>query len=280
MNNGFDKQAFEKKIGTYTRCCVLIALIGVLSIVCSLFVGEGWGFTIDDITGKSFEEEQDRIYEDWLEQVTPDTDDDFGEDPKNYYGSYFSFSADEYTINRADITATGFVFTIYDMFGSESITLEYQYGDAAYANDTFSEDTPVIIVHNGDFSEINGYYRLIVDAAGEYTLEGNDGIVFTKNEVTFDTLMGAPTDYYGTYEFSEGNSLTVNKNGTASFVLDGEATSFQCFYANADYLYTRTGKDYDAAIILHNGDPASIYIFAICEDGNLILGDAYTFIKK
>ena len=380
MNNGFDKKAFEKSMRLWTISYICIAVIGIASVILSFFVGNGWG--LFGITN------EDREYQEFLDKITPDEDDDFGEDPKNYYGTYYGEK--DFFIYKLDISEENIVFTVSDPYELKSETMLYQYGSAEYSNETFGKENATLIVYDGYLSNLQSVLYLTTDSQGKISIGSESGVLFTDSKIEFEELMNSPDDYfgtyygsknyaiekieigksditfttssvivkekqvkykymflcadyaeqkyqkkndlivvyeenitdavrllwldkdengkyilsgnneveygtkeitfnklvndpqnyYGTYVYSANNKVTVNSDGTAAFTLEGKTTSYKYFYADNAWLSAFVQKNYKGAIVLHNNDENALQIFEIDTNGNLVYGDAYTFVKN
>ena len=68
MSNGFDKNEFQKAQRELSLASKVIAAIGVVSIVCSLFVGGG----LFSFGGRSSKVDEDEQYEQFMEEYMSD----------------------------------------------------------------------------------------------------------------------------------------------------------------------------------------------------------------
>ena len=240
MNNGFDKKAFEKKQKKLDWACILIAAIGIASVILAVVVGSGIGlsFTADS------EEQKPEIHE----------NDDFGEDPKDYYGSYYGVK--DYVIYRVDITDDEATFVTSDAFGENVETYAYQYVDAEYAKEKLNKACPAIIFYTDTIDTADMFLWVNSDETGIYLY--SDALTFYTDVISFDSLMNDPKDYYGTYyaeikgtynieklTISETGVETITNNG----IVEGEAKNYKYTFLCAEYTYIKYGKNYDALVI-------------------------------
>lgn len=386
MNNGFDKNKFAKSQQERKLSYICIALIGVVSIICSFFVGNGFFHALNDLV-KPYDEDAEKQWQEYVDSKTPDEDDDFGVDPKDYYGSYYAEK--DFVIYQIDITQSNVVIAASDSSDRVQEVLFYQYADAKYAKDTFDKECAVIIVYSGSLSNIKTLLWLSGNAENGYTfVDENEKNTFTKTPVTFDQLMNDPKDYYGVYytskdyvvskvdisatkitittgsvmvddkveeyqykyycaeyalikyqkacdvivahnegsdtmrlfwiekenntiglvdekdlsygkkeitfeelvddpqnyyglyAFNANNTLTLENNSKAVFVMNGVSNTYDYFYANQEWLSLYTTADYEAAFVLFDGEAGAMQIFEIDQNGNLIYADEYTFEKQ
>lgn len=384
MNNGFDKSKFAKAQKEKKLCCISIALIGVISIVCSFFVGDGFFKALNNIV-KPYGEDQEQQWLDYVDQKTPDEDDNFGEDPQDYYGSYYAEK--DFVIYQIDIHKSNAIITISDSTQQIQESFSYQYADATYAKETFDKECAVIILYSESLSNINNLFWLSQDAATGYTLvdknqgiqftkrpitfenlmndpknyygtyyaakdyvvdkveisdskivittstamaeerieefqyvyycaeyslinyqkecgilvaykdspaeadrlfwiepnldlTGNNGLTYGKDKISFESLVGDPKNYYGNYLFNANNTLTLNENSNAIFIMNGVSASYHYFYADQSWLNLYTTVNYEAAIVLYNTESAQMQIFQVLKNGNLIYSDQYVFTKQ
>ena len=387
MNNGFDKNKFAKAQKELNLCCICIALIGVISIVCSFFAGNGFFHALNNIV-KPFGEDQEQQWLDYVDQKTPDEDDSFGEDPQNYYGSYYAEK--DLVVYQVDIRGTNATITLTDLNQQLRDSFSCQYADAAYAKATFGKECAVIILYSGSLSNINNLFWLsgsaetgyelvdenqgihftttplsldslmnepknyygtyyaskdyvvdkveisaskivvttstamadaikaefnyvyypakyasmkyqkecdvlvaykdspdsaerlfwIEETNGNIGLLGNNNLSYGKDEITFESLVGDPKNYYGNYAFNPNNTLELANTSKAVFAINGVSGSYNYFYADRAWLNLYTTVDYEAALVLYNAENNQMHIFRVLENGNLVYGDQYTFVKQ
>ena len=268
----FDKNAFENKKRSMTTCTILIALIGIASIVLSLFVGNGWGLA------KFFEPsiDEDQQYQDFLDEITPDEDDDFGTDPQNYYGTYYATK--DYLINKFEITSAGIKVTLSDLYEEQSKTYSYRYASAEYAKKTFNTECPVIIMYDDNMSEQHGLYW-ISSSDGKTTLTNDEDLVYTTDAIDFLSLMNDPGDYLGTY-FGESDyvidkiEITSDKiNATTSSVIaPAKKAEYKYTFLCAEYAYVKYGRECDVIVAYEKDISGEVRLFWIHEDSG-----KYTF---
>lgn len=262
----FDKNAFEKKIRSISTCSVLIALIGIASIVLSLFIGNGWG--LSKLFAPSVDEDQQ--YQEYLDSITPDEDDDFGTDPQNYYGTYYA--AENYLIHKFDITSAKITVTFSDLYEEQSKTYSYRYASAEYAKKTFDIESPVIIMYDENMSEQFGLYW-IDSLGGKITLTSDNGLEYTTEPIDFLSLMNDPEDYLGTY-FGESDyvidkiEITSEKiNATTSSVIAPvKEESYNYTFLCAEYAYVKYGRECDVIVAYEKDIAGEVRLFWLNED--------------
>ena len=280
MNNGFDKNAFKKSQKALKTTAILMILIGVVSIICSIFVGNG-------LFGDLFSEvDEDQRHQDFLDEMNSENSNGEGneeqngatrEDPKNYYGTYYS--AKDYVIDKIEISETKAKITTVSVIVAEKTdTYKYTFVSAGEASAKYGRDSDVLVIYK---DSVDTPERLLWFSDNpNVSFWGNDDRRYVKDPLTMKALMGDPADYYGNYVFDAGNSLVVNADGTATFTLNGVQTRYKYFYANNDWLTNHLQKNYKEAIVLHNNNENELHVFAIAADGNLIYGNTYTFVKQ
>ena len=182
MAKSFNKQTFKNSQKKILLACLCMMLIGIFSIICAFAVGEGLGL------GSFF----DRFgYRDPDAKVEIKSSDNFGKDPKDYYGVYY-YEAD-YVIYKIEITENGATLLTESLSESETGEYSLQYADKKYADKKFKMDSPVLIVYDkdGNISNYSAVWSLKKDDSGAYYLEmGRDlGVsTYTKNPITMDGL--------------------------------------------------------------------------------------------
>ena len=185
MSKEFDKNKFKKSQMKLLIACFTIGLIGIVSIICSFLVGNGIKF-------ETAEDKVEREYQEFLDAITPDEDDDFGEDPKDYYGDYY-FEKD-FVIQKLSVTKDGVEVTISNIFESKTESFSYKYASKEYAKETFQKSSPVLILYEDDISEYKTMW-LNKSKSGKYTITDNEGIKYTTKEKSLDKLWEDPKDY-------------------------------------------------------------------------------------
>lgn len=280
MNNGFDKNAFQKSQKALKTTAILMILIGAVSIICSVFVGKG---LFGDLFSKVDEEQRYQDFLDYMNSENINGEDDgeqnapTREDPKDYYGTYYS--AKDYIIDKIEISETEVKITTVGVIVAEkSDTYKYTFVSAGEARAKYGRDIDVLVIYK---DSVDTPVRLLWFSDHSSTsFWGNDDSRYVKDELTMGALMGDPADYYGSYVFDASNSLVINLDGTATFTLNGVTTSYKYCYVNNDWLVNYLQKDYMKAIILHNNNENELHVFEITTGGNLVYGDSYTFVKQ
>lgn len=200
-------------------------------------------------------------------------------DPKDYYGVYYG-EGENFKILKLSITSKKLQITVQNPM-KEDVTEEflYSYISAAYADRFYDENSPALIVYKQTVDEPSHIFYLSKNVDGSYAISSTQEIDYSTDLITFADLMDDPENYYGLYQLSEGNTLELFEDGTATLVLDGESNDYDFFYANEDWLDLQN-ISYSPAIILPDKSSGSFYPFKIDNSGNMVLSNQYTFYKS
>ena len=204
------------------------------------------------------------------------------DDPKDYDGIYYSSS--EYIISKF-VLDNGTLTETIEQATKDTVTntYEYQYLNqelAAFYFPSYEIDGSVLVLTKAGETEAARALFLDKQADGSYAFEDQNGNAYSTEEITFTGLVSDPKDYYGTYTFNAQNKLILQNDQSAEFTLDGVATTYSYFYADQGWLTLYTSKgSYTSAIVLYKDDMDGLYLFRIDEDGNMVYGDMYTFVK-
>ena len=271
MSKEFDKTAFQKSQKKFLLACITIGVIGLISVICSFFVGGGFSF-------KTAEEEAEERYQAYLqyneEQQSDDSNSeiDFGEDPKDYYGDYYY--QNNFTLHKISIDQTGVTITSFDLFESSSTQFTSQYCSAEYSEVSFGRKSPALLLSS--YSTYKTMW-LTKDATGAYSLTDKEsGAEYQKTPITVEELLNDPKDYYGTYYGTIDYTVlaltitTENISVTSKEPLANETTdTYQYAYIPAEYANLRYQKQ-QAAILVYTTkvqSPALILWVTINTDG-------------
>ena len=202
---------------------------------------------------------------------------DKGEDPADYYGTYYCIEDSSLITIIVDAQRC----TMIEFNGVETVTesYEYEYASAEYVAQRFpgavNKTDSLLLYASSDKSKA---IVLAVEKTGEeYQIRTNGGAVATTTILTMADVTNDPKDYYGTYMF-QSFYVVLNSDGSATMDLGEGAEQYMYMYADAAYLSTWYGKSYGAGIILTQKDVDGAVIFNY-KNGELILQDTYTFTK-
>ena len=258
MKNQFDKKAFEKKQKKILLACLTVGLIGIISVICAFSVGAGIKF------GTSFQDQVDKnkeIWDEYMDSITPDEDDDFGTDPCNYYGDYYYLN--NFVITKLSVTKNGLTSTVFDVLKSENEQYSVKYASAEYCLTTFDKEAPALIVYQGSMQK----YKLmwISEVDGKFVLTGEDK-TYTQTPITLESLHNDPKDYYAKYYARDNtiiSTIDINANTVTITNLDpitneSDVLTYQYTFICGEYSNIITEKE-KAALLLHNGDISQGY---------------------
>ena len=271
----FNKNSFKKSQNRIIISCVLIFLVGLLSIACSII------FIIPDL----------------LDWVYGTTDYDFYEleslDSKEYLGTYYGFDSHDqklYTVNLThDKTAEHqdkCTITISNgMIGNETVitedfkVLSPRRAQLIHSNFIYS-DHHAIITYNESTQESRFFW---IDAEGGLCYE--DVTYLSKEQVSLAEEMNDPEDYYGTYRYSDTNYVTFNQDGTAKLIHNGNEKNFSYLYVSADWCKANTQKlrNYRCIILYTPGETSFEYFYYINNETLYYAGNSsnkFTLVKE
>ena len=207
--------------------------------------------------------------------TTPVTFESLMNDPKDYYGTYYSNI--NYTIDKISITETGAEISKSNaIIESDAKSYKYIFLCAEYAKTKYGVNAAALVIYEND---IHNAVKVLYFSDDD-SFVTKDGYKYSTEELTIDKMTDDPKNYYGDYVYSEGNSVTVNEDGTAVFSLNGEATKYEYFYANTGWLLAHMNQNLKDSLVLHNNSENNLQIFTFIEDGNLVYGGEYIFEKQ
>ena len=205
------------------------------------------------------------------------TETEKGEDPADYYGTYYCI--ENSTLVTIVVDAQN--CTMIEFNGVETVTdsYEYEYASAEYVAERIpsavNKTDSLILYASSDKSKV--IVLAVEKTDGGYQLRTNGGAVATTKVLTMADVVNDPKDYYGTYTL-ENFYITLNEDGSAVMDLGEGAEQYQYMYADGSYLSTWYGKSYSAGIILSQVDSDGAVILHY-QNGALVLQDTYTFTK-
>ena len=203
------------------------------------------------------------------------TQTELGEDPEDYYGTYYSISDDSLVTIIIDADKC----TVIEDNGIkvETNTYDYDYASAEYvaARLPSAKVSPSLLLYpSSDRSQAIVWAAKKTENGYEFTSAAG---MSAKTEVlTFEDVTNDPKDYYGTYRL-DSFYVILNEDGTAKIDLGNGEIESTYFYANNSYVSRWFGENYNAAIIVDMGE-GNAYIFNY-ESNTLTLSDQYTFTK-
>ena len=203
------------------------------------------------------------------------TQTEMGEDPADYYGTYYGISEGE----LVTITIDAEKCTIVSDNGmkTETDVYEYDYASAEYIEAYWQgvKVSPSLLLYTSSDKSRAKVFSVEKTANG-YELTSAAGLLVKTDVLTFSDVTNDPKDYYGTYRL-DSLYITLNEDGTAKMELGDGENSYPYFYADSGYVSKWFGKTYNAAIIVNAGE-GNAYVLKY-ENGALTLSDQYTFTK-
>ena len=196
--------------------------------------------------------------------------DDFGVDPKDYYGIYTLYRNDQ--VKQVKIDSEGAYIVTFDSGCIQKETFNIQYANEYYAMSKFDISYRVLIFYNDDISE-NEIFTLRKDENEIYFLnEINTNLRYDFSDVYFECL--------GNYVYNDNNSLTFNDDFTVIFNDNGSPKDCMYFYAPKSWISNKYNGVFEDSIIVCSENLSRVYIFEIMDHSKLILNDKYLFIKE
>lgn len=252
MSDKFNKFQFSKSQKQLGLCCVLIGIIGIISIICACTIGSGLNISK-------------------------------GKDPKDYYGIYYVvydniYGSFEFTQNKCNFTLSNGVTA-----GDDSNSFDYEYVSAKYAQKVVEsplyKDRAAILVYTNEGKDNAIVLWVTANAPYQFVMNSNHAAVTTQKP-DFASLMGDPKDYYSNYVFDDDTYISFNSDGTASFTQDGITETFMYAYVNQDWLTTYTDCSWSSAIALYPEGSTSFYGFFKYTDRNTVEYNGNTFLRE
>ena len=256
----------------FLLACVTIGLIGLVSVICAFSAGNGIKFM-------SKAEKEEQAYLELLDKRTPDEDDDFGVDPQNYYGDYYTEK--DFVIKKISISDKGAEVTMFDLFASKSGSFSYQYGSASYALDTFEKECPVLIMYQDSMSQYQTFW-ITKGSDGKFTLIDSENVVYTTAPITVEGLLNDPKDYKGTYYATENyliETIEIGEDGlvhsAGNPMTDSESATYKYKFINAEYSMILYNKACDALLLYEDTLENATRVMWLTKDtdGNYVLSD-------
>ena len=203
---------------------------------------------------------------------------ELGEDPCDYYGTYYYIEdstlvtvvidADKCMITQSNGIEAKTEGGIYEFASAEYVARNYP--TAEYKLDS------LLVYTNAEKTQ--AWILAIMKAEdGSYRFRTSEGRWVESKVLTLADVTNDPKDYYGTYRL-DNFYITLNEDGSAVMDLGEGAEQYQYMYANGSYLSKWYGKSYSAGIILTQAGSDGAMILRY-QNGSLILQDTYTFTK-
>lgn len=252
MSDKFNKFQFSKSQKQLGLCCILIGIIGIISIICACTIGSGLNISK-------------------------------GKDPKDYYGIYYVvydniYGSFEFTQNKCNFTLSNGVTA-----GDDSNSFDYEYVSAKYAQKVVEsplyKDRAAILVYTNEGKDNAIVLWVTANAPYQFVMNSNHAAVTTQKP-DFASLMGDPKDYYSNYVFDDDTYISFNSDGTASFTQDGITETFMYAYVNQDWLTKYTDSSWSSAIALYPEGSTSFYGFFKYTDRNTVEYNGNTFLRE
>ena len=203
---------------------------------------------------------------------------ELGEDPCDYYGTYYYIEdstlvtvvidADKCMITQSNGIETKTEGGTYEFASAEYVARNYP--TAEYKLDS------LLVYTNAEKTQ--AWILAIMKAEdGSYRFRTPEGRLAESKVLTLADVTNDPKDYYGTYRL-DNFYITLNEDGSAVMDLGEGAEQYQYMYANGSYLSRWYSKSYNAGIVLTQVGSDGVIILRY-QNGSLILQDTYTFTK-
>ena len=227
---------------------LFIGFIGVLSIVCGLFVGKS------------------------------------KKGPDDYYGIYYTVVDSAYItyhIEKDDM----YIAIGNGLPGAKQEILkviEYEYVPAEKAQTLQGHEK-----HDGHDALVlrtsanEGHILWIVENS-PYKFKLNSGAVVSEQKYNFAKDMGDPKNYYYQYisEYGSIYSVSFHNNGTASFVMNGTTEEYNFAFVSAEWCKKWLSGVKQSALILYKEDISNnLYVFVYKDRKTLVLNNEITFSR-
>lgn len=252
----FNKNEFDKQMNVIRIICLLIAIVGGLTLIGAVAATGNLNLSPDDYGDASYKLADyygtyywiDGNYDCWsltvgLQECKAVRDSGAGVKEYYYYGRYVT-SEHAHAVNPAN-----------GHEGREAIII--------YKND-ISDWTYTIWI-----PEYSDGVLTLDDRTAEYSL--------TTDELTFKDVCGDPQDYYGTYMADDDNYIELFADGSANLCVAGDSNDYKYSYVNNNWLVKHVkNPDIDSSdnyIVLYRSGIDGLYIFGIAPDGSLSAGE-------
>lgn len=204
--------------------------------------------------------------------------DEYKNDPKDYYGTYYTSQNGIYLVT-VEITEDEIKVT-YDRGVDSLVEIgTYDYFSEKYVEKFYPsyslEGWDALFIYEGESKDQFSIFW-IAKQDGKYSITFDDKSVATTDVITFADMMGDTKDYYGKYRL-DSFYVVLDEDGTAKINLGNGDEVLSYSYVNKEYLTRFYGENYDAAIVAYRDD-GNAYIFEY-ESGKLTLADQYIFEK-
>lgn len=213
-----------------------------------------------------------------------------GEDPKNYYGTYY-FNEGNTNLIKVEIFQNGQA-NVTDNYGINtpfvsSYSYEYVSREYAYSklqNDTYQGFDSVFIYTTPDKNQVLPLW--VVDKTPNeyrflYGLSGRTIGYGSTTVLTFQSIMNDPKDYFGTYVYG-ASSLIVKSDETIDLI-EGTRKSYQYRYVTNVFLRRYFSQsNYNEALVVFEPNASSYLIFGIINNNTIEItsgGSTYSFVK-
>lgn len=219
----------KRKLDDLALAMLIIGFIGIISIICGIFVGRA-------------------------------------SDPKDYYGTYYGVV--DYTYMTYHIEEEG-AFAVYnngtdmDTETIEFVKMEFCSADKAqqkFSNPEYSGYNALLL-----YTDSSGSYAHVLwitdDAPYQFVLNAN-GAVLTTEEYDFKADMEDPEDYYKNYYYDSDNYIVFLEDGTAMFCLNGRTTEYHFAFVNSEWCMRWMNFDAENALLVYSpGNTNEIHTF-------------------
>jgi hypothetical protein len=195
-----------------------------------------------------------------------------GEDPKNYYGQYFG-SVNSVGIVSIEIDSQEITITAMSGISVETNTYTYDYVSADYAqsrvNATNFSGYDAIFAYQTSDQEMILPFWVISNQSNNYEfLSNTNNVSFTREVITFETLLNDPKNYFGSYYYG-GSYVILNNDYTARLRLDAGETTWKFLYGNRAYNISLINEYIDHSIILYQEGSNSVQVFEILNSNQI-----------
>ena len=259
MGNNFDKKAFDKSQNKLLLTCLTVGLIGVITIICAFVVGKGIKFNSPNPN-----------YGVGISSIADD--DDFGKDPRDYYGDYYAVK--DFAIIKLSISDSGITETVSDIFKSETKQYFAQYASEEYCYEKFGTKASMLILYQNSVSIYSGIVQIDKVNGNFVLIDGN--ITYTQTPITLESLHNDPKYYYGTYYNGDTAVITtvdINKDSakiteTDPLTNQSDSITYQYKFICGEYSNILTQKAYNALVLYTKDINEGQYVLWMQKDGS------------
>ena len=250
----FDKNEFKKSQDKMAIIFLILFIMGIVSAICGLFVGD-YAILGGDCGGGISK----------------------GEDPMDYYGTYYT--SNDYTYTSFEFNEDECIYTVTNGVTEQKKYYEYEYVSAEYAQTRYADeefvDCDAIFVYEDEDQE-----RAIVLWVEKISLpmfgthyEFTIGTTGQKEKLTSSPYniaedMNDPKDYYGMFRFDSNNYVSFDENGTALVTLNDRETEYSYIFVNNGWMekHLKGGYTCDYALAVYKKGSNKFMIFEYYED--------------